>query len=99
MVAARNGLALQQPDPLGFVCVSSSMSVPKNLEPGKRVKIERQGDAEEACRIVSERLRDRRLMKPPTFARRSVSIKSNQSSNSFASATSPAALVVSHFMA
>jgi hypothetical protein len=40
------------------------MSVPKNLEPGKWVKIERQGDAEEACRIVSEsieRLRDRRL--------------------------------------
>jgi hypothetical protein len=60
MVPARDGLALQltpalrrhhralsAAGPAGFVSVSSSMSVPKNLEPGKLVKIERQGDAEE----------------------------------------------------
>ncbi len=38
-------------------------------------------------------------MKPRTFVRRSVSIKSTQSSNSFASATSPAGFVVSLFKA
>jgi hypothetical protein len=91
-----------QPGPLGFICVSSSISFRNDLEPGKWVKIERWGNAEEARRIVSEsieRLLDRRLDEAGTFVRRSVSIKSNQSSNSFASATSPAGFVVSLSMA
>jgi RHS repeat-associated protein len=39
-----------QPDPLGFVCVSTSISLSNDLEPGKWVKIERLGDAEDARR-------------------------------------------------
>jgi RHS repeat-associated protein len=36
-----------QPDPLGLSASVRACQCPKNLEPGKSVKIERPGDAEE----------------------------------------------------